>query len=129
MIELYGIKSISQFKELYDKYISKNLDKTSRILWQKEPTPLTVLDYYKELLFKKGSAGDESETRKSLDIVLEAEKLLRSTNYYSHQFELLTNVQDRESDVHFLYVLKLCYEIGLDYWYRYVSITISTIRQ
>ncbi len=114
MIELYGISSISQFKGLYDRYISKDLDKASRILWQKEPTPLTVLDYYKELVFKRAARVGEAESRKSLNIVLEAEKLPRSTNYYRDQFELLTNVQDRESEAHFLYVLKLCYEIGLE---------------
>ena len=46
MIKSYGIE-ITQFKKVYQKYIERNIDKISTTLWQKEPTPLTIFDYYK----------------------------------------------------------------------------------
>ncbi len=45
IIMSYGTE-IAQFKKIYQKYIERTIDKISRILWQKEPTPLTILDYY-----------------------------------------------------------------------------------
>jgi len=51
IIKTYGTE-LAQFRQTYRKYIEKNLDKISRILWQKEPSPLTILDYYKELTNK-----------------------------------------------------------------------------
>jgi hypothetical protein len=51
IIKSYGIE-ITQFKKIYQKYIERNIDNISRILWQKEPTPLTILDYYKVMTNK-----------------------------------------------------------------------------
>jgi hypothetical protein len=45
----YGT-AIAQFKQLFQKYVVEYTDKISRILWQKEPTPLTILGYYKLLI-------------------------------------------------------------------------------
>jgi hypothetical protein len=89
IIKSYGIE-ITQFKELYQKYIEKDIDKISRILWQKEPLPLTILDYYKELTnrIQKVKGGDIRQTSLSIDPLTEAEKLLRSKHYYEHQFAL-----------------------------------------
>jgi hypothetical protein len=51
IMRTYGM-AIAQFRQLYRKYIEGNIEKISRILWQMEPTPLTILDYYKELTNK-----------------------------------------------------------------------------
>lgn len=126
IIRSYG-DSIEQFKESYEKYIAIDIDQISKILWNKEPTPLTVLDYYKEMLMRgekekqvtttsvvdaKGNkyGGKPSDP---LDAVREAEKLLRPTAYYEHQFAHIVSLEERQSDAEFLYTLKLCYELGL----------------
>ena len=57
-----------------------------------------------KLNFKKGQ---------SIDAVLEAEKLMHRTDYYKHQFALISNLEDRQNDLDFLYTLKLCYELSL----------------
>jgi hypothetical protein len=121
IIKSYGIE-IAQFKELYQKYIENNIDKISTILWQKEPLPLTVLDYYKELTnrIQKVKGGNIRQTSLSIDPLLEAEKLLRSKHYYEHQFALISNKLERQYDAEFLYTLKLCYESGLNKTTSYV---------
>ena len=103
IIQAYGTQ-ITQFGTLY-RDVSKDLDKISTTLWQKEPIPITVLDYYKEL---RGKEGD------GFNPVLEAEKFSRVADYYEHQFKFLTNSMDRRNAAEFLYALKLSYEIGLD---------------
>ncbi|WP_337862746.1 hypothetical protein, partial [Nitrososphaera sp.] len=86
IIQQYGM-SIAQFKDLWKLYISSNVDRISRTLWSKEPTPLTVFDYYNELMSKcktptsasaAASAASGSSSSTSLDGVKEAEALLRS---------------------------------------------------
>lgn len=121
MVKNYG-SNISQFKEMYSKYVSRDLEKIVNILWNKEPTPLTVLDYYNELRGKHAKNGEMPEGHKSSSHlttqsfvgVIEAERLPRSSNYYGHQFALLTSLQERQADVDFLYVLQMCYELGLE---------------
>lgn len=135
IIKAYG--TATRFKQIYEKYIAKDLDRISRILWEKEPIPLTVLDYYKELSNKESQKQyyyhfydqelKEQEQQEhsssvpappsplpppSLNAVLEAENLLRSTEYYKHQFEYIKNIDERRSDAEFLFTLRLCYEIG-----------------
>lgn len=121
---MYGLKLV-QFSEVYEKYIAKDLNKISNILWQKEPTPLTVIDYYKELNDKR-PVNEEKERRQQPKIIInaieEAEKLLRRTEYYEHQFGFIANSKERQSEAEFLYTLKLCYELGLNR-------TASTIEQ
>ncbi|MDE1878022.1 MAG: adenylate/guanylate cyclase domain-containing protein [Thaumarchaeota archaeon] len=107
IIQQYGT-SIPQFRKLYERYIFSKLDKISRILWSREPTPLTVFDYYNELKSK------DNEMSGNLDSVKEAENMLRRTNYYQHQFGLLSGMGERKSDAEFLCVLKMCYELGID---------------
>ncbi len=115
IIKSYGIE-INQFKELYQKYIKNHIDKISGILWQKEPLPLTVLDYYKELTnrIQKIKDGDIRQTRLPIDPLMEDEKLLLSKDYYEHQFALLSSMEERQHDAEFLCTLKLCYESGLN---------------
>ncbi|EGG42053.1 Hypothetical protein Nlim_1068 [Candidatus Nitrosarchaeum limnium SFB1] len=108
IIQQYGT-NIPQFRTLYEKYISPNLEKISRILWNIEPIPLKILDYYNTL--KEKSIENNSV---NLDGIKEAETLLRSTNYYQHQFGLLNGMNERKSDVEFLCILKMCYELGIN---------------
>ena len=49
ILKSYGTSSSTQYRWLYENYITHEMDATSQILWQKDPTPLTVLDYYKDL--------------------------------------------------------------------------------
>jgi class 3 adenylate cyclase len=118
IVKLYGTKT--GFKQLYEKYLVKDLDKISKTLWEKEPTPLTVLDYYKELSNKESQKQykklkeEEEEEEQPLNAVAEAESLLRSIQYYEHQFDYISTTEERHSDAEFLYTLRLCYEIGRD---------------
>jgi hypothetical protein len=107
IITSYG-KNITQFTDVYEKYILPNIHKISTILWQKEPLPITILAYYRELIRKHGEMKGEP-----IGAVLEAEKLMHRTDYYKHQFALISNLEDRQNDIDFLYTLKLCYELSL----------------
>jgi hypothetical protein len=108
IITSYG-KNIIQFTDVYEKYVLQNVHYISTILWQKEPLPITILAYYRELVRKQGEMKGES-----MDVVLEADKLMRRTDYYKHQFAFISNLEDRQNDMDFLYTLKLCYESGLN---------------
>jgi class 3 adenylate cyclase len=115
IIKLYGINT--RFKQLFEKYLAKDLDKVAKILWEKEPTPLTVLDYYKELSNKESQRQYnkmKEEGAPLINVVVEAESLLRSTQYYEHQFDYISSTEKRHSHAEFLYTLRLCYETGLD---------------
>jgi hypothetical protein len=111
----YG-NNVNEYVELYKKHIEPNVDEVAKALWEKEPLPLTVFNYFKELLQKdqeeESSANEKSAY--SIDAVLEAKMLLPRTEYYEHQFELIQDQEDRQNDADFLYTSKLCYELGLD---------------
>ena len=107
LITSYG-KNIIQFTDVYEKYVLPNVHQVSTILWQKEPLPITILAYYRELVRKQSEMKGQS-----IDAVLEAEKLIHRTDYYKRQFALISNLDDRQNDLDFLYTLKLCYELSL----------------
>ncbi|MDQ3839985.1 MAG: RNA helicase domain-containing protein, partial [Thermoproteota archaeon] len=111
IISAYGT-SITEFKDPFQKYIEEHADKISKTLWQKEPTPLTILGYYK--LLKDRVEEQKKAPDLDIDPIREAEGLLRRTDYYEQQFEMICRVQERRNDTEFLYTLKLCYECGLD---------------
>src|SRR5215217_1832429 len=110
----YGNR-VAEFVELYKKRIEPDFDTIAKALWEKEPIPLTVFNYFKELLQKEGEEVVLTNEKSvySVDAVLEAKMLLPRTEYYEHQFELIQNQEDRQSDAEFLYTLKLYYELGL----------------
>src|SRR5215216_4973246 len=113
----YG-NNVAEFVELYKKRIGPDTDKIAKILWEKEPLPLTVFNYFKELLKEheeeeEAAASTKEKSAASQDAVLEAKMLLPRTQYYEHQFELIQDQEDRQNDAEFLYILKLCYELGL----------------
>src|SRR5207244_3671224 len=70
---------------------------------------------------KAQDVGKQQNNNLSIDTLLEAEKMLRSTHYYEHQFALISSIQERQSDTEFLYTVKLCYESGLDRTANYVD--------
>src|SRR5919106_2895400 len=107
IITSYG-KNIIQFIDVYEKYVSPNIHQISTMLWQKQPLPITILAYFRELVRKQNEMKGES-----IDTILEAQKLMHRTDYYKHQFALISNLEDRQNDIDFLYTLKLCYELGL----------------
>jgi hypothetical protein len=106
----YGA-TVKKFRELYDLEIAKNTDLISRILWQKDPIPITILAFYKELSNREMA---ELSSSPRWDIVAEAKKLLPATDYYENQFRILSDSDERRSDKEFLYTLKLCYELGIN---------------
>ena len=75
MITLYG-KNIIQFTEVYERYVLPNINQISTILWQREPLPITILAYYRELVRKQSEMKGEP-----IDPVLQAEKLMHRTEY------------------------------------------------
>jgi hypothetical protein len=115
IIKTYGME-IAQFRQIYQNYIEKNVEKIARILWEIEPAPLTILDYYRELTNKIQQIQETGtqQNELSIDPLLEAKKLLRSSHYYEHQFALISSIGERKPDAEFLYTLKLCYEAGLN---------------
>ena len=106
----YGT-TVKQFRGLFDLEIARNTDLISKILWQKDPIPITILAFYKELLSRQSA---ELLSSSPPNIVAEAKKLLPATDYYENQFRILSDSEERRSDKEFLYTLKLCYELGIN---------------
>jgi class 3 adenylate cyclase len=111
----YG-NNVSEFVELYKKHIEPDIDKVAKALWEKQPLPLTVLNYFKELSQKQRQeeSPTDEKSANSIDAVLEAKMLLPRTEYYEHQFEIIQDQEDRQADAEFLCTLRLCYELGLN---------------
>lgn len=111
----YG-NNVAEFIELYKKCLEPDIDKIDKALWEKEPLPLTVFNYFKELLQREREGAVTlalEKSARSVDAILEAKKLLPRTEYYEHQFQLIQDQEDRQNDAEFLYIIKLCYELGL----------------
>lgn len=109
LIKAYGMH-VEQYRKVFEKYISPNIDTIARVLWQKQPLSLTVVDYYKALV---GKTMDQSQaTVDSSKCLLVAEEWLPVYDYFERQFEVMKNIRGREEDVDFLFVLRFCYEAG-----------------
>jgi hypothetical protein len=114
IIQSYG-KNIREFSNPYKKYVENDLYKISNILWEKEPIPLTILNYFKELDINMQAETETVPLEKtSLDPLLIAKQLFGRTSYYTHQFMQLSSLKERKSDLDFIYTLRLCYELRLD---------------
>jgi hypothetical protein len=109
LIKAYGMQ-VEQYSEIFEKYISPNLDTIARALWQKQPLPLTVVDYYKALVHK--TMVQSQATVDSSKCLVVAEEWLPVYDYFERQFEVMKNIRGREQDVDFLYTLRFCYEAG-----------------
>jgi|GEM_PF-527647 len=107
IIKLYGTET-EQYRELFTKQIANNITSIAKVLWQKEPIPMTVLNYYRELL------GKENDTKQLLDAVSAAQNIQYPSSYYEYQFEHLVKSNTRVCDAEFLYTIKLCYDLMLD---------------
>jgi hypothetical protein len=103
ILNTYG-KKISAFLNAYGRLSQIEAKEISHILWEKEPTPLTVYHYLEELTRKKWIDG--------YDTVKLAEELPPSTKYYTQQFALVLDARPEEAE--FLYSLKLAHELGLE---------------
>ncbi|MDQ4073462.1 MAG: hypothetical protein M3162_04060, partial [Thermoproteota archaeon] len=110
IVKLYGLNT--RFKQLYLKYIQNDLDKISQILWEKDPIPLTVLDYYKDLSNKEAQLQYHLKGKRQLNAIHVAETLLGTIEYYEHQFKYISSLDERRSEWEFLFTLRFCYEIG-----------------
>jgi hypothetical protein len=110
LIRAYGME-VEQYRDVFEKYVSPNIDTIARILWQKQPLSLTVVDYYKALL---GKATNQSQATivNSSNCLLVAQEWLPVYDYFERQFEVMKNIRGREQDVDFLYILRFCYEAG-----------------
>jgi hypothetical protein len=107
ILEKYG-EQIPAFKGVFDTYAKERNQEIAEILWSKEPTPLVVLAYYKQLLkIKKELASG------LLNVIDETRKLSNLTGFYSQQLKFLQDSGDSSRHLIFLYVLKLLYELGL----------------
>ena len=109
LIRAYG-REVETYRDVFEKYVSPNIDVISKILWQKQPLSLTVVDYYKALVRK---ATDPSHsTFDSSKCIQVAQQWLPVYDYFEKQFEVMKNIRGREQDVDFLYILRFCYEAG-----------------
>jgi hypothetical protein len=109
LIKAYG-REVERYRDVFENYVSPNIDIISKILWQKQPLPLTVVDYYKALARK---AIDQSQaTFDSSKCIKVAQEWLPVYDYFERQFEIMKNIRGREQDVDFLYILRFCYEAG-----------------
>jgi hypothetical protein len=137
LIKAYG-RDVEQYREIFEKYVSANIDTIARILWQKQPISLTIVQYYKALVGKTNlSQCDECDkVFHSLDeyvihckhfhprtidatvdlskALLVAQKCSPVYDYFERQFEVMKNIGGRKQDVDFLYTLRFCYEAGFD---------------
>ena len=122
LLKAYG-KDVKEYREVFEKHVSANTDRIARILWQKQPLFLTIVDFYKALLARtvsadKPAAGDDLMIRKtaadSSEALLMAQAWLPVYDYFERQFEVMKNIPGRQNDVDFLYIMRFCYEVGFD---------------
>jgi hypothetical protein len=112
IVQTYG-QNILEFKKVWSEIInSQSLPQISKAIWQREPTPFSVLLCYKELIRKFNDEPELISTGMAW-LFLEGwiEEFQEPTTYYNSQFELIRS--DRQTDAEFLYTLKLCYELKL----------------
>jgi len=102
IIESYG-NNIHLFREIFSGYIRTRLDEVSNILFEKEATPAMAETFYREALEKKSSG--------ILNAPLIARNISTGLDYYADSFRFIKNNNPSESQ--FLYILKICYDLGL----------------
>jgi hypothetical protein len=105
MLKVYG--NVEQYKRV-SGFITSNIDRIARILWQKQPLSLTVVDYYKALEDRPEGTVDEATALQM------AQTWLPAYDYFERQFEVIKSMQGRRDEVDFLHILRFCYEVGFD---------------
>ena len=106
LLKSYG--NLDKYRDAY-RHVASNTDRIARILWQKQPLSLTVVDYYKALLGKMSESSLDDQA--ALQI---ASSWLPASDYFERQFEVIKGLPWRGAEVEFLFVLRFCYEVGLD---------------
>ena len=114
IIEDYG-RNISGFSDIYDRFMEKLVAKVSWIIYNKEPTPVAIHLYYQHLSKK---LVEQNST--DFDVVVLADELESTSQYYKKQFKMLSNKR-QYSKIYFLCTLNLCYELGLERTRRFVT--------
>jgi class 3 adenylate cyclase len=112
LLKTYG-KNVPKYREIFEKYVSKDSDAISRVLWQKQPLYLTIVDFYKALLAKE-TTTTITATATAAPALAMAQAWLPVHDYFQRQFEIMKNIESRQNDVDFLYTLRFCYEVGFD---------------
>ena len=113
LIKAYG-REVERYRDIFETYMSPNIDVISRILWQKQPLSLTVVDYYKALACRATDRSQAAATTTfdSSKCIQVAQEWLPVYDYFERQFEVMKDIRGREQDVDFLYTLRFCYEAG-----------------
>jgi hypothetical protein len=111
LIKAYG-REVEQYREVFEKYVSPNVDTIAKVLWQKQPLSLTVVDYYKALACRATDRSQSTTTFDSSKCIQLAQEWLPVYDYFERQFEVMKDIRGREQDVDFLYTLRFCYEAG-----------------
>jgi hypothetical protein len=102
----------------YFAAIRPELAAIAAALWQAEPTPAAVLDYMQELgrpsdRQDDGSDGGGGSGGGGQAALAAAKKFVRRSAHFEQQFGILKSARRRRADVHFLYTLEMCHELGL----------------
>jgi hypothetical protein len=104
--------TMNQFKNLYHNHVESRLDDISKTLWKKEPFPTAVLGFYVELQKRR-------EMSRKVDAIQVANELSNLSEYYDRQFRFIN--EHRKNDAHFLFTIKLSYEIELPRTAEYIT--------
>lgn len=113
---------IPAFRQAYLEKARNRISKISKILWEKEPTPRAVLNYLQALTFLRQNGQNEKDF--AVDV---ARNFSGHSEYYNSQFTVLKSSKGRQTQVQFLYTLKLCYDLELDKSFQSVARIQKTI--
>lgn len=102
LIKEYG-SNISDYQPVYQSLISKLIDNIADLLYNKHAVPATIKFYYEQLI------EDQSLYPLPLEI---ASKLPSLTDHYSSALNIISD--EKPELLHFLFVLKLCYELRIN---------------
>jgi len=105
IIKSLGI-NLMQFKEIYNKYIDKDIKTVLKVIKEKEGTPRTILLYYQFLIDVL-----QNSNKKDVYIGKINEEFLEPLNYFNIRFKDL--IDHNPIAVEFLNVINLCYDLGL----------------
>lgn len=107
ILRTYG-KNIQSFDPAYKIVKITDIENIAKILWDVDPTPLTVFDYYGRLIDVIRSRDDTV-----IDPMEIAKNSLSDAEHYLNQFTSMSEMAERRIEIEFLFALKLSYELGL----------------
>ena len=115
IFESYG-KHDTRFKTIYEKYVVRDKDRIAEILYNTDPNPSAIHLFYEDLV--EEISKNPNNNRIAVD---SAQRFAGPEDYYKRQLSYISGEKARQSDLHFLYVLKLCYESGLRKTYTIIE--------